>query len=271
MASLQFLNKADATQDLSLVSILSGTVAVDTTTKFSGIASYKVTSTASVDASFLEGVVRDAGTRIVRRFRFDTLPAAQAAIMGVVNAGITAVPWALYLNPDGSLFNGPGGATGVTGTKKLSVNTWYQISVAYVITNSTAQQLHPLLPVQAVRSLPLLLPQVPARPRLPHLQVVLLLVVQVLPPLLARRQRISLRLLRVQPVPPVPARPLHFLMRGIMYRAGNVNLKKSCEKNSSLAVGGILKEPKINSGLLKNQNSIKRANNLNNSRLLKHR
>ncbi len=139
MANVVFLDAGtDATFDTSFYTV-AGTVASATDQVFTGPHSLKlstgspaVTATATVSA-----ILADAGRRISVYFRYDTTPAANSGVI-TIGTSATAAIFTLQVQTSNVLRllpNGP--ASPVDGTTVLSTGTWYRITFAYTITNST--------------------------------------------------------------------------------------------------------------------------------------
>lgn len=126
----------DATSDISFWPTAFGTIAVDSTVSFTGPSSIKLTSENA--AAIKTGVLANAGRAITFRFRFDTIPAsANAQFTSLTTDALAGDTHNLYITTAGTIFSEPVGATSVTGTKVLSVNTWYRIAIVYTVTNTT--------------------------------------------------------------------------------------------------------------------------------------
>ncbi len=128
----------DATNDTSHYSSTSGTVASATDQVYTGPNSLKLsTGSPAVAAQAIRTLVlADAGRRISFRVRFDATPAAGGAIINLTQAGGSNV-FNLVLTTGQKLTLTPVGATAVTGATVLATNTWYRITIAYTITNTT--------------------------------------------------------------------------------------------------------------------------------------
>jgi hypothetical protein len=128
---------SDATFDLSLWSGTGGTVSSTTAQFHTGTHSIEVLSTSTGNFN-RHGCLADAGRRVSFWLRFDTVPASTDAIFcSLASSGGAADIILLYITSAGKVKNGPVGATAVTGTAVLAVNTWYQICACYSITNTT--------------------------------------------------------------------------------------------------------------------------------------
>ena len=74
---------------------------------------------------------------LFRSFRFDTIPGSKTPFIHIVNAANNVAIIGAQITTSGKIATFSGGASEVTGTSTLSVNTWYRISLSYTITNST--------------------------------------------------------------------------------------------------------------------------------------
>lgn len=129
---------SDATQDLSLWTGSSGTVASDTAQKCTGPRSIKLATAGVTDAVIYKGgILADAGRRINFQFRTDAIPAADSLMCLIVTSGSTAV-FAIYLTHAMSLTWIASGATAAGGLQTLAINTWYRISVCFKVNSSTS-------------------------------------------------------------------------------------------------------------------------------------
>lgn len=148
MATTKFIESgSDATQDMTFYPILTltnGTVATDSTRSKDGLRSIKANITVaagSAAASCGNGIAADAGTLISAWFNFSsTTPATITGFMFATQASAGSGIIDVGLNTNGTLhLHGRNGAPGVSkdGTTVLTANTWYRISVSYVITSTT--------------------------------------------------------------------------------------------------------------------------------------
>jgi len=129
----------DATQDFVFWTATTGTVASDSTVKNTGPRSIALDtgSPAGNSTATKNGVLADAGRRVSLWVRFsDSTPDVNTNIVIFQNTSGNNV-YNLVLNTTGVLSNNPVGATAVAGTKVLSDNTWYRITISYTITNTT--------------------------------------------------------------------------------------------------------------------------------------
>ncbi len=130
----------DATQDFTFYSATAGTIASNSTTVHTGTRSIQLnTSSPAVTASATTpaGTCQDAGTRISVWYRFDTnVPAGASTFFAVVQAG-GAIVARLQQQTSQKINMLATGATTANGNTVLSANTWYRLTVSYVITNST--------------------------------------------------------------------------------------------------------------------------------------
>lgn len=139
MPNITFLEPGtDATGDFSFFELTTGTVTSDTTVSKTGPRSIKFASGAgsTFSEAYRTGVLADAGRRVSFWFRIDTLPAASTIIFYLLQSNGATVH-RTNLETNGTVKNFPLGPTAVTGTKVLAINTWYRISVDYIITNTT--------------------------------------------------------------------------------------------------------------------------------------
>lgn len=129
----------DATGDFAFYSSTAGTVASDTTVSKTGPRSIKCsTGSPAVTASVTTpvGILADAGRRTSLWVRVSGTPAAISRLLGFANSVGTAV-FQIRLNASRILTVQPIGATEVVGSTVLAANTWYRLSISYVIANST--------------------------------------------------------------------------------------------------------------------------------------
>lgn len=131
----------DATQDFSFYDVTQGSVTSDTSQAKTGPRSVNVSTSSPAVTALVNrsGVLNDAGRRISVWFRFDTLPAVTDNFIALRDVSGNIVH-RTGLTTTGSVDNVPVGATTVNGTIVLAVNTWYLVTVCYVITNSTTFQ-----------------------------------------------------------------------------------------------------------------------------------
>ena len=144
MPNITFIESGtDATGDFSFFTSTSGTVASDSTVSKTGSRSSKCsTGSPAANALFdITSVAADAGTRCSVWVRFDTIPASTGTFLHVVNSANTSVIFAFLLRSSGKVNCSPVGAIGKDGTTVLSTNTWYRLSFAYTITNSTTYRI----------------------------------------------------------------------------------------------------------------------------------
>lgn len=134
MANLTFISDCgDSTGDLSEFNGPAGNngASIQTGTVFTGSRALQLTYPNSSTIIFVQvaNVLADAGRRISFYFRFSANPAASTTIL-------IGQAWGLRLTTAGNLqiFTG---ATSQTGSATLSPNTWYRLTLAYKITNST--------------------------------------------------------------------------------------------------------------------------------------
>lgn len=133
----------DATQDLTFFASTNGTVASDTAHPYTGTRSIKLTQTGLANTNVITptGAVVDSGSQFSSYWYFDTLAAASAtAFISVQQAGGSSV-FTIQMASTGILTVQPTGGTPASGTTVIAVNTFYRISVAYYITNTTTFQI----------------------------------------------------------------------------------------------------------------------------------
>ncbi len=130
---------SSATGGLEFYGSIIGTVATDSSVFRKGGRSVKFSTGAGSATAYApprgSGVLADAGRRISYWFRFDALPAANTIIVDA--RALFSSVFTVLLNTTGTLNNTPVGATPATGTAVLAINTWYRISIGYIITNAT--------------------------------------------------------------------------------------------------------------------------------------
>lgn len=86
--------------------------------------------------TYRSGVLAPAGRRISFEYRTDTTPAALAAF-GVLLSNTLNTFFSLKLTTSRTITATPQGATAVTGTTVLALNTWNRITIAFTYTNTT--------------------------------------------------------------------------------------------------------------------------------------
>lgn len=131
----------DATQDLSFFRTVTGTVASDATVSYTGPRSLKCSvgnPAANTTVLASAGVIADSGSQVSIYVRFDSLPSATSVIYTLLTTALSVAQ--VQINTSGNLIMAPTGATAVTGSSVLAINTWYRISVSYYITNTTTFQ-----------------------------------------------------------------------------------------------------------------------------------
>ena len=139
MPSCVFMESGgQATHGLEFYSSSAGAATVDGTVTRNGPKSIKLnTSSPAVDARVTRtGVLADAGRRISFWFRFSAAPAASSAFCRALNSGGTARV-RIRLTTSRTLSVEGVGASTVTGSTVLSVDTWYRITFSYSITSTT--------------------------------------------------------------------------------------------------------------------------------------
>ena len=103
------------------------------------ITSAAATSVASVTTA--NGVVADAGARISVWVRFSSVaPATPSQFLETGPAGGGGTIIGIGLNTNGTLRLSGNGTTAVNGTKALSANTWYRITLTYAIASASNWQ-----------------------------------------------------------------------------------------------------------------------------------
>lgn len=139
---------SDATQDLSFYPFTGagagGSVASATDQQYTGPRSIKtVCATANTSSFFTtrNAVVSDAGGAVSFRYRTNSAsPSAKTGVVCIeqVNDGVSIL--GICLNTDGTLglsANTAAGSTSVSGTTVLSANTWYRLTLTWVITSTS--------------------------------------------------------------------------------------------------------------------------------------
>lgn len=128
----------DATQAFQFFTHTVGTVSSSTAQARTGPRSVLCDSTAGNVAAYVgaHGSLADAGRRITFGFRAVTnLPSADAVIFYALDSSFLP-NFAVYLRTTGKL-SVSDGTTFVDGVATLAVNTWYHITVAYLIVSTT--------------------------------------------------------------------------------------------------------------------------------------
>lgn len=131
----------DATQGFQFWQSTGGTtdtaISSDTTVAKTGPRSIKVSSGTANGTSFAENRTgfSDTGTRVSAYFYFDDLPTSNISILRITNSTYNDIA-TIRLNSTGTLSVLNSSALG-TGSTTLSADTWYRISIAYVITSTT--------------------------------------------------------------------------------------------------------------------------------------
>ena len=140
MPNITFLESGtDATGDFAFFTSTSGTVATDATVYKTGTRSIKC-STGSPAATALAartGVCSDAGTRISVWVRLDTIPASTGGFFHISDASGNSVIIGFSVLSSGKIRMSAIGAVNKDSTATVSANTWFRLSCAYTITNST--------------------------------------------------------------------------------------------------------------------------------------
>ena len=140
MPNITFLESGtDATGDFSFFSSTTGTIATDATVSKTGSRSIKC-STGSPAATALAtrtGVCSDAGTRISVWVRLDTIPASTGGFFHISDASGNSVIIGFSVLSSGKIRMSAIGAVNKDSTATVSANTWFRLSCAYTITNST--------------------------------------------------------------------------------------------------------------------------------------
>jgi hypothetical protein len=143
MANVIFMEPGtDATQDTSFYSTIAGTVTSDATQYYTGTRSLKCHANfiGSVAHAGVPAVLVDAGRRISCRIFTDQLPSSPSPFFSLTQTGFGGLVCGVYLKTDGTLSIEPIGATSAVGSTVLAINTWYRITLSYVITSSTVFQ-----------------------------------------------------------------------------------------------------------------------------------
>lgn len=123
----------DATQDFNFYSSTTGTITSDNTIAFTGPRSIKTDagSPVTVAGATANGVLGDAGRRISSRYRFSS--GSNANIFDIQTSGALRVLLLTIFNNKLRLQDSTN-VIGADGATTLSVNTWYRISISYVLT-----------------------------------------------------------------------------------------------------------------------------------------
>lgn len=149
MAAVTFLEPGtDATQGFEFWQannqVGTGTVTSDTAHVHTGTRAIKSNITAADATSVAyvaspDGVCADAGTRISLWVYFSTVsPSSQSQVFGCETAGDGTVTWNVGLNTTGKLvLHGGTGVTQSAGATVLSANTWYRLTLSFVVTSTT--------------------------------------------------------------------------------------------------------------------------------------
>lgn len=130
------------TQTTAWYTTVSGATTVDTGVTESGNATLKLdtSSPAANSIATRTAVMADAGRRVTRYFRISALPAAGtfAHLIQVQTSGGTTV-MSVALDSNGNLVLRVGaGSAGAAGATTLSVNTWYRVSLSYIVSTTTS-------------------------------------------------------------------------------------------------------------------------------------
>ncbi len=117
----------------------SGTVTSATDQAKTGLRSVKCDTAAGNVLAFAAraGCLADAGRRVSAYVRFDVLPTSVAGLITLYKSDNTTQVFTINLDTGGHLVAQPVGVAAATGTTVLAVNTWYRVSLAYYITNTT--------------------------------------------------------------------------------------------------------------------------------------
>jgi hypothetical protein len=147
MATVLFLEAgSDATSGLEFYSgtqISGGTVASDSTQQEDGINSIKCATTGGSGSYAIiitgNAILADAGRAISLWVRFPSVaPSADLAFISSLVTGDGSTEFAVGLSTTGKLAIQACGATEVIGTTVLAANTWYRVSVSYVLTSTVS-------------------------------------------------------------------------------------------------------------------------------------
>lgn len=142
MATTFMESGAQATQGLEFWGNTSGTVAYSTTQKEHGSGSIKYTTGAAGQVAYTEtpaGVAADAGTRTSFWFRMTDLPTTSGAVVVVLTSGGTSC-FRISMTSAGVLQLFAAAQLGTNGAT-LSVDTWYRITLAYTVVNTTTNEI----------------------------------------------------------------------------------------------------------------------------------
>lgn len=131
MANVIFLSDCgDSTGDLSEFSSPTNNVSTQATTVHTGSRAIKITYAAASGNFDITGVLADTGRRISFYFQTSGTPSTTFRI------AISAGQWELDLTTARKL-SVAGGATTSTGTTSLNTGQWYRITISYVTTSTT--------------------------------------------------------------------------------------------------------------------------------------
>ncbi len=141
---IQFAACASATEGFELFTTTSGTVTVDTTVKRgTNAASFKLNTSSPAVGALLEkdDIMADAGRRCSFWCNVPSVsPDADFPLLAIRTSGGTAVVRA-WLTTAGKLKLEGVGATVVTGTSTVNINTWFRLAVSYTIASTTSFEL----------------------------------------------------------------------------------------------------------------------------------
>lgn len=135
-----FMETPDATQSTQFWSSVSGSVTYDTSQKKSGLASWKLDTTAANTAAFANSANGGIGVdgRASFYIRFTNLPAASTAIMSTKESG-TVFQFQVLISSAGvlSLWTGDGASQIGSNGSTLATGQWYRLALAWKITDTT--------------------------------------------------------------------------------------------------------------------------------------
>jgi hypothetical protein len=136
MAILFLESGTDATQGIEFFTSSSGTVASSTTTSVTGPRAVRCTSGGAGAAAWVQrtGIIADSGGRLSLRVRVSAIPTANQPVATVFNVALSSSVFFLRLISSGVLELAAVGAGTTPDLGTLSVNTWYRLSIAWVLT-----------------------------------------------------------------------------------------------------------------------------------------
>ncbi len=132
---------SSATFDTTLFTSVTGTVTSDATTLIAGERSLKCDSSTGLQAYVQRNAIWSAGTagRVLMRFIFSALPAADEALIDVLDAS-NNFQFRVFLRTTGVLRLVGNTTVLATGTTVLSINTEYYVTLAFTHTTNTINE-----------------------------------------------------------------------------------------------------------------------------------